>query len=149
MAALALTLVVFGSALAAATPAHADDGAVFDGSTALGQGVDGADQPDHPRRPIRPAPRPAPCARLGHMVAKACPCNGPDGAGWGSHDEFVDCVAAALEAALADNDKPRLEECATRILERAEASQVGEEGFECPTRPVPKHPGRPTKPTTP
>ena len=70
-------------------------------------------------------------ARLLHSLRRACPCNGPDGEGWGEngHEAFVDCV----EAKLAEMDRlpDELEE---KILERAENSEVGNEDFECPER---------------
>jgi len=81
-------------------------------------------------------------ARLLHSLRKACPCNGPDGEGWGEngHQAFVDCVEAKLGEL---ENLP--DELKAKILEKAQRSQVGEEGFECPERPErgerPERPG--------
>ena len=73
------------------------------------------------------------CARLAHAVKKACPCEGNDEDGWESHEEYVDCVSAKLDE-IVDDENERQVECATKIIERAEASEIGNEGYECPTR---------------
>lgn len=89
----------------------------------------------------------AACATLARTVKQACPCNGPDGAGWASgHEGYVECVSQALDAALVGNEDPVAAECATKILERATASQIGEPGFVCPERKrcdVPEEPADP------
>ena len=102
---------------------------------------------------LRPSIRPNVCLRLSAAVHLACPCNGPQGAGWADHDAYVVCVSNTLDVLLANTDNARLDECAARILERATASQVGEEGFECPTprdlAPKPRHPREPREPRDP
>lgn len=75
-----------------------------------------------------------PIERLMQSIMKDCPCNGPDGSGWTSHEAFVACVAAKVEVL---KDKRLPDAVADRIVARAEASKIGTEGFTCPTRPVP------------
>jgi hypothetical protein len=100
------------------------------------------------RRPgdgLRPGIRPNICLRLSAAVQMACPCSGPPGTGWENHEAYVECVTNALDLLLANNDNARLDECAVKILERATASQIGNEGFECaPRRDLrPRDPGQP------
>lgn len=87
------------------------------------------------------------CAALARTVKQACPCNGPDGAGWAAgHEGYVDCVSQALDAALVGNEDPAVAECATKILERAAASEIGNPDFVCPERKrcdVPEEPADP------
>jgi hypothetical protein len=134
-------------ALAQALPAAASpaaDDATIAGDTA------GA-LPDHGGRrgPGRPGPRREPdaCQTLAHTVKQACPCNGPQGAGYPTgHEGYVECVAQALDAALAGSEDPALAECATKILERATASEIGNPDFECPERKRCDAPAEPTEP---
>ncbi len=97
--------------------------------------------PGTPREPGNPPAAPSEeCLALMHAVRTACPCQGPDGNGWGSHDDYVQCVTTALGGAT--------DECATKILERATKSKVGEPGFEC-KRPHRRGPGHPKPTATP
>jgi hypothetical protein len=73
------------------------------------------------------------CASLAQEVKKACPCEGNDDDGWADHADYVDCVSDKLDELVDDEDEAQLE-CATKIIERAEASEIGNDGFECPTR---------------
>lgn len=98
-------------------------------------------EPGTPREPgTPPAPPSDECLALMQAVRTACPCQGPDGNGWGSHDAYVQCVTTALGGAT--------DECATKILERATGSKVGEPGFEC-KRPHGRGPGKPHPTATP
>ena len=112
-----------GSLTELAASAMAADGEVV---------VDQAGRGPRGRGPERAA---AACLRLAHVVKQACPCNGPDGAGYeNGHEGYVECVSQALDAALVGNENPRAAECATKILERATASEIGNPDFECPER---------------
>jgi len=134
--------VVFAAAFAVAqvspvAASPADDGSLAElaaSATAADGGVvvDQAGRGPGGRGPARAA---AACLRLAHAVKKACPCNGPEGSGYeNGHEGYVECVSQALDAALAGNENPKAAECATKILERATASQIGEPGFVCPER---------------
>ncbi len=100
------------------------------------------DQLDQGRRgPGQRGPDHRGLARLG----AACPCNGPDGNGWESHEAFVQCVSDAAQAAL-DEGKITQEQY-DKIVERASESEIGTPGHECPTRPDrPKRPERGERP---
>lgn len=98
-------------------------------------------QPDFecPKR-LPPAARRAVATRLAMAVNRACPCNGPVVEGeqrpWQDHGEYVDCVTAKLREMTANGLD---EDVAKRVLERAKASKIGEEGFQCPPlRPRPR-----------
>lgn len=90
------------------------------------------------------------CHELTHAVKEACPCNGPDGEGWEGHEAYVECVSQTLDAALGEEPSDEAMDCATKILERAEASEIGTEGYECPERKGPcerpEEPGEPGEP---
>ncbi len=93
--------------------------------------VDNGNEIDHGRRGRRGGEG-SMCARLAHEVKKACPCEGNDDDGWTDHAEYVDCVSDKLDELVDSEDEAQME-CATKIVERAEASEIGNDGFECPT----------------
>lgn len=128
---LAFAIGYIPAAAAPATDQSAD-------VTAIDQVADGAALGDEllgrrlPR--LRPILR---CARIAHAVVKACPCTGPvDGeVPWPSQADYLGCVKGKL-AEFGDKVPER---CANLILQRAEKSGIGLEGYECP----PKRPERP------
>jgi len=82
--------------------------------------------------------------RAMQAVAKACPCNGPDGNGWGEdgHTAYVACVTAKVGELVG---KGMSQEVGDKIIKRAEESKIGTEGFQCPTprmAPEPRIPER-------
>ncbi len=102
-------------------------------------------EPRPTREPGEPGSGPM-CMDVAKAVHTACPCNGPDGNGWASHEAFVQCVTDAANAAVAGG---AAQECADKAIERAQSSKVGTEGFQCKPagRPGgPGHPGRPGGP---
>lgn len=104
--------------------------------------------------------QPDACASIAKAVHDACPCNGTDGSGWADHASYVTCVQNAAAAAVAAGGT---QACADKIIERADKSPIGTEGFTCPTAPSgpgerpgrpgqpgrPGHPGRPGEPGAP
>jgi len=87
----------------------------------------------------RQAPRPrVQCARASTVILKACPCAGPDGNAWASHEAFMECVNDKADQLVA---KGAAEECITKIIERLDNSKIGEPGFECPKHRGPRDPG--------
>lgn len=129
-----------------AGPAFAQGG----GPGGPGRGGPGLRQPDA-------------CATVAKAVHDACPCNGTDGSGWTDHAAYMSCVQAAAAAAVAAGGT---QECADKVIERADKSPIGTAGFTCPTpgeRPTgerpkpdpnatpgaPRHPGRPGDPGRP
>jgi hypothetical protein len=141
--AVAFGLAVFAGHRGAASAAPA--GPVLDEASALGTELDtvllGRSGAEPRHWPILR------CLRAAVAVAKACPCQGPDADnngepdGWASHEAYVECVTAKV-AELAAGERPPSERCLTRIVEWAERSPIGTEGFECPT--FPRHPRPPT-----
>jgi hypothetical protein len=78
------------------------------------------------------------CRALAARVAKECPCEGPDEAGWGGHEDYMECARRVVGEAVDAHEK--LAECGEKLLERLDASEIGEPDFECPelrARPVP------------
>lgn len=98
-----------------------------------------------PGGPGRPGPKPEPaCLQVQKAVHDACPCNGPDGKGWASHEAYVECVTNAANAAVGAGAN---QDCATRAIEHATKSQVGTAGFEC--KPERGEPGGTREPREP
>lgn len=128
---------------ASAAPAQDDDVALAQVAATLGVTADdlsilldeGGEEVDGRRHPRLRRAR----ARILHALRTACPCNGPDGEGWDDHAAFVECVSNQL-----DSMENLPDELKAKLLAKAEASQVGEEGFECPTRE--DRPERPERP---
>jgi hypothetical protein len=106
-------------------------------------GTDGFTCPDKPK------PGDIKACLLGvKAVHEACPCDGPEGKGWASHQAFVDCVTAKVADLQAGSGLPEL--CAKRIVAGAEKSPVGNPGFTCPSeKRDPGQPGAPGRPGRP
>jgi hypothetical protein len=76
-------------------------------------------------------------AMLIRDINKACPCNGPDGNGWGAddpHGKYVACVQGKVDFYIGLGLPEAL---ATKIMERAGKSPIGTDGFTCPGKREP------------
>ena len=81
------------------------------------------------------------CQRLARRVHRECPACGPNAPEWRNHGQFVSCVNGALNDILqnlpddlSEEMQERIDECASKIRERAAQSDVGKPDWECPDR---------------
>lgn len=95
------------------------------------------------------------CRAAVKALKTACPCEGVDMDGdgvldpWGTHDAFMECVNAAADALKSNADDPLPEQCVPVVdqaVERLGNSEIGNEGYECPTHDCKRGRGGPRGP---
>ncbi len=118
--------------------------------------LSGADL-DH-RRPGRGGGELRACMVAVKAIQAACPCEGGevDENGvvtpWGSHEAFMECVNAKAGEIKDNQDDPLPEECEAvvdKVVEKLGNSEIGSEGFECPSHDCPGGPRHPRGPRDP